>query len=308
MHCPTIDDLPSPSQLKNGWPWTEGSPALPALQPNGEAWPKVSIVTPSYNQGEYIEETIRSVLLQGYPNLEYIIMDGGSNDASIEIIQKYSQWLTDWVSEGDRGQTHAVNKGFERCSGDILAWMNSDDTYEPGAIAAAVQAMTHDCRVNVVYGNIKMTDGTGNTLTELRSVPFHPKAFLYETVHITSQSAVFWTRSLLLKVGMVKEELNYAMDRDLLIRFMEAGATFKFLRRTLGTYRCHRSAKSSSEASREELLSLPQMAAIHRRSDYAFWRFIFRLRQWTFLLVQGDLLYMAFRAFARIQPTAFDRR
>lgn len=308
MHCPTINDLPAPPPGKTGWPWTEGSPQISETQHDGTAWPKVSIVTPSYNQGEFIEETIRSVLLQGYPNLEYIIMDGGSNDDSVDVIKKYSHWLTDWVSESDRGQTHAVNKGFERCTGDVLAWMNSDDTYEAGAIAAVVQEMVKSPEVNVVYGNIKMTDEHGDVLTELRSVPFHPKAFLYETVHITSQSAVFWTHSLLSKVGEVREELNYSMDRDLLIRFMEQGATFKFLRRTLGTYRCHSGAKTSSDESRKELLSLPQMAAIHNRSDYQFWRFIFRLRQWVFLLIQGDLLYMTLRTFARIRPTAFDQR
>ena len=308
MRCPTIDDLPSPPSGKVGWPWTEGSPNVPEFQNDGTPWPKVSIVTPSYNQGEFIEETIRSVLLQGYPNLEYIIIDGDSSDESVEIIKKYSPWLTDWVSESDRGQTHAVNKGFERCNGDILAWMNSDDTYEAGAIASVVQTMAKHPDANVVYGNIKMTDEHGDVLTELRSVPFHPKAFLYETVHITSQSAVFWKRSLYLKVGEVREELNYSMDRDLLIRFMEQGATFKFLRQTLGTYRCHSGAKTSSDESRKEMLSLPQMVAIHSRSDYKFWRFIFRLRQWVFLLIQGDLPYMAFRAIARVQPTAFDQR
>lgn len=308
MRCPTIDELPAPPQGKSGWPWTEASPSLAPTQGDGKLWPKVSIVTPSYNQGEFIEETIRSVLLQGYPNLEYIIIDGDSNDESVEIIQKYSPWLTDWVSEADRGQTHAVNKGFERCSGDVLAWMNSDDTYEAGAIASVVQSMIKSPQANVVYGNIKMTDENGDILTELKSVPFHPQAFLYETVHITSQSAVFWKRDLFLKVGSVREELDYAMDRDLLIRFMEQGATFKFLHRTLGTYRCHSGAKTSSDASRKELLSLPQMAAIHSRSDYKFWRFIFRIRQWVFLLIQGDFPYMAFRAFSRIQPTAFDQR
>ena len=308
MRCPTINELPKPDTKRTGWPWTEGSPQLPDCQKDGSPWPKVSIVTPSYNQGEFIEETIRSVLLQGYPNLEYIIIDGGSSDDSVDIIQKYSPWLTAWVSEPDRGQTHAVNKGFGRCTGSILAWMNSDDTYESGAIAAVVKTMQKTSDIDVVYGNIKMTDEMGATLTELRSVPFHPQAFLYETVHITSQSAVFWKRTLLLAVGDVREELNYAMDRDLLIRFMEKGATFKFLHQTLGTYRCHSGAKTSSDKSRAELLSIPQMANIHSRSDYKLWRFIYRIRQWMFLFIQGDLNYMIFRAFSRIKPTAFDQR
>ena len=99
--------------------------------PDGRSWPKISIVTPSYNQGEFLEETIRAVLLQNYPNLEYFIMDGGSTDNSVEIIKTYKPWLTYWVSEKDKGQADAINKGFERVTGDILAWLNSDDTYEP---------------------------------------------------------------------------------------------------------------------------------------------------------------------------------
>ena len=118
MRCPTINELPSPPPGKRGWPWTEDSPQLPDTMPDGSPWPKISIVTPSLNQGPFIEETIRSVLLQGYPNLEYIIMDGGSTDESIEIIKKYEPWLAYWESEPDRGQSHAINKGFQRASGD----------------------------------------------------------------------------------------------------------------------------------------------------------------------------------------------
>jgi len=121
MRCPTLEELPAPPQGKFGWPWTEESPQLPEKQPSGKPWPKISIVTPSYNQADFIEETIRSMLLQGYPNLEYIIIDGGSTDKSVEIIQKYEPWLSYWVSESDRGQTHAVNKGFAMCKGEILA-------------------------------------------------------------------------------------------------------------------------------------------------------------------------------------------
>jgi glycosyltransferase involved in cell wall biosynthesis len=308
MRCPSLEELPAPPEGKVGWPWTVESPQLPERQPSGEPWPKVSIVTPSYNQADFIEETIRSMLLQGYPNLEYIIIDGDSTDKSVEIIQKYEPWLSYWVSEPDRGQTHAVNKGFALCNGEILAWLNSDDTYEPGAITTVVQRMASDPSIDVIYGNVKITDEKGDLLAEVRSVPFNSQAFLYETVHIIAQSAVFWRRQLQIKVGDVNEDLHYAMDRELLIRFMEDGAKFTFLRQVLGTYRCHSGAKTSSNRSREELLTIPQMAAVTKRTDYTFWRSLYRLRQWFWLIIQGDLPYMINRAFARVRPNAFDQR
>src|SRR3954468_14683484 len=148
----TIDNLPPPPPGRTGWPWTAGTPGLPATAPGGGVWPKGSVITPSYNQGHYLEEPIRSVLLQGYPNLEYIVMDGGSRDGSVEVIKKYAPFISYWTSERDRGQSDAINKGFRRASGEWAGGQNSDDFYEPGAIRAAVEAAAAYPEASVIYG------------------------------------------------------------------------------------------------------------------------------------------------------------
>ena len=140
MRCPTLAELPPPAG-KTGWPWAEESRQLPDTIQNETPWPKVSIVTPSYNQGRFLEESIRSVLLQGYPDLEYIIIDGGSSDESVEIIKKYERWLAYWVSEPDRGQSHAINKGLERSTGQFFNWHNADDMLTPNSIATMAAGM-----------------------------------------------------------------------------------------------------------------------------------------------------------------------
>lgn len=125
MRCPSLSDLPEPPPGKSGWPWTEES--LRVLErPPDRALPRITIVTPSFNQAEFIEETIRSILLQGYPDLEYFVLDGGSTDDSIDIIKKYSPWITYSVSEPDRGQSAAINRGLRMGSGSYATWINSD--------------------------------------------------------------------------------------------------------------------------------------------------------------------------------------
>src|SRR5687767_12795196 len=124
--------LPEHSENKKGWPWNQETTFNPG--DSKKDWPKISIVTPSYNQGIFLEETLRSILLQNYPNLELIVIDGGSNDNSVEIIKKYEPWITYWITEKDRGQSDAINKGIRRTTGEILTWINSDDLLTPGSL------------------------------------------------------------------------------------------------------------------------------------------------------------------------------
>ena len=142
---------------------------MPEKLPTGENRPRVSIVTPSYNQAAYIEETIRSVLLQGYPNLEYIIIDGGSKDGSVDIIRKYEPWLAYWSSEPDKGQGHAISKGFEKATGEIFGWLNSDDAYCRGTLELVCRLFLNRPNVGLLYGDCDVIDQRSSKIDHIES-------------------------------------------------------------------------------------------------------------------------------------------
>lgn len=219
MHCPTLNELPPPPLYKTGWPWTEEGPELPEKAPDGSGWPIVSIVTPSYHQGLFLEEAIRSVLLQGYPNLEYMIMDGGSTDNTLSIIHKYEPWLTYWVSRPDGGQSDAINKGWRKSAGEILAWLNADDTYSPGAIHAVVDIFRDQQDVVLVGGSGNTFDVSGTT--HLFTKVFRgidPYAMLKESGGVPMQPSIFLRRRVLDEVGYLNPLLHYVMDWEYWIR------------------------------------------------------------------------------------------
>ena len=216
MQCPKLSELPAPPLDRTGWPWTEESRRIPRQTTDGHLWPRISVVTPSFNQGQFIEETIRSVLLQGYPNLEYLIIDGGSTDGSVEIIKRYEPWLTYWVSEPDRGQSHAINKGWQRARGEILAWLNSDDTYNPDALRCAAETLRDNPAVGMVYSDMNYIDASSKVIYRLRSKPYEFHKLLLD--NYVTQSTVFVRRKVLDGVGLLNETLHLIMDQELWLR------------------------------------------------------------------------------------------
>ncbi len=180
---------------------------------------KISIVTPSYNQAAYLEHTIQSVLGQGYPDLEYWIMDGGSTDGSLEIIRKYESQLTGWVSERDKGQADAINKGLRQSSGEVVAWLNSDDMYAPGVLSAVAQFFDSNPGIGMVYGDAASFDQDGHPLNELASDDWGLEGLV--AFNIICQPAVFIRRAALDKAGYLDETYHMLLDHQLWLRIAQ---------------------------------------------------------------------------------------
>lgn len=180
--------------------------------------PLVSIVTPSYNQGKFVEQTIQSVLAQDYPNIEYIIMDGGSTDDTLSIIRKYQDKISKWASEPDGGQSNAINKGWRMARGDILAWLNSDDMYPPGAVSSAVSALLKIPAVGMVFGDSYLIDAQGKFISRYSSKNKNGYRKGMPVEHDIPQPAVFIRKRALQEVGFLNEDLNYCMDYELYMR------------------------------------------------------------------------------------------
>jgi glycosyltransferase involved in cell wall biosynthesis len=243
----SLNHTASEQEKLDNWPW-KNEPVINAYE-IGNDWPKISIVTPSFNQGQYIEQTILSVINQGYPNLEYIIIDGGSTDETVEIIKRYEPWITFWISEPDRGQSHAINKGLEKCTGEIFNWLNSDDWYLPYTLFEVAKRFKADSSLKVVsgYENHISLDNTAN----LHQGTCLNKILLQniERSEIT-QPSTFFNLSALRKIGPVPEDMHYIMDGELWVRFllMYGQDSFYKLHKPLVNFRLHNSSKTVSNS------------------------------------------------------------
>ena len=233
------------------------------------AHPKISIVTPSFNQGEFLERTIRSVLAQDYPNVEYIVMDGGSTDESLPIIARYADRLAHWESAPDRGQSHAINRGFARATGDIFGWLNSDDWLEPGALSrVAEQAMRYP-DVGAFVGEARVVDLNGNVELYKKPGELTFDAFCHWLDgEFFMQPACFFRRSAWEASGPLDESLHIALDLDLWLRMVRR-VTFRPVDHCLSTALRHPRAKTRTH--RSEMYAEALIVIIKAGGEAAVW-------------------------------------
>lgn len=257
------------------------------------SWPKISVVTPSFNQGQFLERTILSVLNQNYPNLEYTIMDGGSTDDSVEIIKKYEKYLAHWVSEKDGGQADAIRKAFNCSAGEILAYLNSDDTYNPDALKEVACAFAKDPTADLVFGNTNFIDTNDDVAGECRFTKFHFSTLIYEGTCL-HQPAAFWTRHAYDGVGGLNPCYRFCMDYDFFCRLGKNGR-FRHIRETLANFRVHEAAKSStiSHVGRAEHEQIASNYRANSISGYIKCRKTFcQMRRLIHYVAQGDADYV----------------
>jgi glycosyltransferase involved in cell wall biosynthesis len=254
---------------------------------NNSFSPRISVVTPSYNQAKFLERTILSVINQGYPNLEYIIIDGGSTDGSIDLIKKYEKYLTYWISENDCGQSHAINKGLKIATGDWVAWQNSDDIFYPGAFEALAKAARKNSQSSLIIGNMNMIDEQGDVINDLKYVTPTYESLLAEGMVLTNQAA-FWRRSIHEKIGYLKEDLHYGFDFEWFLRVLRHGQA-THVNKTWGGLRMHPETKTSQfqvlfDNEYANILEGRQVSIAKVRA--------YQLRRLFLMLAKGDIAYI----------------
>jgi glycosyltransferase involved in cell wall biosynthesis len=270
---------PAPPAGRTGWPWEGQPPERPAA----DGGPLISIITPSYNQAAFIEQTVRSVLLQDYARLEYIVMDGGSTDGTLEVLRRYAPWLQ-WTSAPDGGQADAINQGLRRATGQVVAYLNSDDLYWPGALSRVAQFLAERPEVGVVYGDCLVIDAEGRPLGHLPRHTFDRQRMI-ERGEFIPQPAAFWRRAVSEQVGAFDPTLHLALDHDFFIR--ASGAfTVAYRPQTLAAFRLHGGSKT---VAREEQHWRESLAVSERHGlrPWHAWYWLRRLRHYGLRALPG---------------------
>jgi glycosyltransferase involved in cell wall biosynthesis len=234
-----------------------------------DSTPLVSIITPSYNQADFLEDTIKSVVEQDYPNIEYIIIDGGSTDGSQEIIKKYADQISFWISEPDQGQTDAINKGFSKAKGEIFAWINSDDTYLPDAINQAVDSLKTNPDIGMIYGDANLINEKNEVIGKFPARQTDYKRLRRGYVHIPQQAS-FFRSGLWKQVGPLDPTFYFAMDYDLWIRLAKI-SQLKYTPQLWANFRIHSTGKSVISDDR----CWPEMLHVHFREGGSCFSWIY---------------------------------
>ncbi|MDR8390237.1 glycosyltransferase [Aliifodinibius sp. S!AR15-10] len=286
MKQTNINKFPKPQKNETGWPWTVESKSLPKTQNDGSQWPKISIVTPSYNQGAFLEETIRSVLLQNYPNLEYIVIDGGSTDESVNIIKKYEEWITYWISEPDKGQSDAINKGFEKATGKYGNWINSDDLLAKDSLYNAANFLADAKYKTLFIGQCIMTDKTRqkeriNSCTIQSFEELIDIKNYWRNGNSIAQQNVFFDLNSFRDVGGLNVNNHYAMDYELWGNLLLNGNKIEYLNFPVGIFRQYDGQKISNQiATTNSLLNSAKRLVIKQRGSL-----IKKLKLWIRLTI-----------------------
>lgn len=238
--------FPAPPSGKHGWPWTGDDSTAPLEPPTRDTGqPRVTVITPSFNQGRYLEEAIRSVLLQDHPNLEYLILDGGSTDESVAIIERYAPWITRWVSEPDAGQADAINRGFALATGDLVCWLNADDLLYQGFVARRVREFGERPTADLIYGDVEVGWGGGSrTVVRGESASF---LCMLRTLRVAiPQQSAMWRRSTIERFGGLDPRWHVVLDREFFLRIVRLGRA-EYIPGRGAFFRQHPSAKSVAE-------------------------------------------------------------
>jgi len=239
---PNDQSFPQPTSNNDDWPWRFEDSSKRDNSTEIE-WPRITVVTPSFNQARYLEATLRSVILQDYPNLEYLVLDGGSTDTSVDIIKKYEAYITYWHSRKDSGQADAIATGFEMAKGEILCWLNSDDIYLPGALRHIARHFARNPKTRFIYGNRKVINENGTTIGH-HVWPFFLTKYHWALGQYLAQECCFWRRDLYAEVGGIDKDKFFTMDYDLFYRMWRV-AKFRKTSAYLGCIRMHGETKNS---------------------------------------------------------------
>ena len=260
------------------------------------SFPKITFITPSYNQAQFLEQTILSVINQGYQNLEYIVIDGGSTDGSVEIIKKYADHINYWVSEKDNGQTHALNKGLKMATGDWVGWQNSDDIYYPGSFLSAAEAINNVINEDLIIGDMDLIDEHDSILRDLKYVTPTYKSLLAEGMVVANQAA-FWRRKIHDDIGYLDESLHCVFDYEWFLRVIKNRQACH-VEKTWGALRYHSETKTHKI---QEQFDVEMNNVLRGRRLTSISILFQKLRRMALMIIGGHLRYVFRGVWSRLK-------